>query len=313
MQPTTRERVLKYGLPIAVVGLVAAGVAASGQGIDVSKLDVRTLFESPCERPIQYTLGAFDERFGISRTELESALAESASLWNAAAGKTLVERGETNAVVVNLAYGEHQQNAQLGQAIDAEQSAYESKRAEVEATRSEYLALRARFEASEAAFKRDNEEYDESVAYWNARGGAPSGEYEKLQEEQRSLERKQRALNALVDEVNALAKRLGTEVDELNALVRATNAKVNVYNEDAGSDFNQGTYISDEAGERINIYEFTNKRELKRVLAHEFGHALGIDGHVENPESIMYSYNIDSTFELTQEDIAALKIACELE
>ena len=46
-----------------------------------------------------------------------------------------------------------------------------------------------------------------------------------------------------------------------------------------------------------------------RVLVHELGHALGI-GHVENPDSIMYSYSIGETLTLSEEDLAALKEVC---
>jgi predicted Zn-dependent protease len=50
------------------------------------------------------------------------------------------------------------------------------------------------------------------------------------------------------------------------------------------------------------------------VLAHEFGHALGLD-HVEDPQAIMY-YLMDKQnikdLKLTTDDINALKKGCNI-
>ena len=114
-----------------------------------------------------------------------------------------------------------------------------------------------------------------------------------------------------VDELNALADTVQERVAELNALADETNRKVNTYNKTLGHDFDQGNYVEDENGKRITIFTFEDEMELKRVLAHEFGHALGI-GHVEDAGSIMYSYNIGDALELSEADLVALKQVCEL-
>lgn len=59
----------------------------------------------------------------------------------------------------------------------------------------------------------------------------------------------------------------------------------------------------------INIYEFGSVTELRRVLAHEFGHALSMP-HTDNKESIMYYMNEGKKLELSNEDIKALDIIC---
>lgn len=312
MDTNRNKAAIGYGLLVLAIGGSAAAYIASGKTIEWSVRDVQEFFTPACETPIRYTIGTIDPRYDVSRAEVAAALEEAAALWNEAAGKTIVEAGAEQAIPINFVYSAYQQNAELGAAIDAEQEAYEKKREEVEAMRVSYQSLRARFQSAKAAFSRRAAAYDEQVEYWNERGGAPPKEYEELQAEQRSLAREQEALNQRADEINTLARDLNTEVEALNRLAERTNAKVGTYNKTAGTDFDQGTYTEDREGKRISIYEFTNATELKRVLAHEFGHALGI-GHVENPESIMYSYNIGEAFELSAEDIAALKQRCRLE
>ncbi|HYD93407.1 MAG TPA: matrixin family metalloprotease [Candidatus Paceibacterota bacterium] len=267
-------------------------------------------FAPPCEEPLSYYVAAVDPRFGVSPLEVEDALNDAAALWNEAAGKTILVPGDE--VSVSLVYSEVQETVELGEVIDAEQASYDAKRAEVEALRDRFQDARETYEANLAAFERDVDAYERQVASWNAQGGAPPGVYASLQEEERELSRRQEELNSEVADLNALGGTINEAVRDLNVLARKLNARVDRYNEHAGEDFEQGNYVEDAEGKRISVYEFENGTEFRRVLAHELGHALGME-HIENPESIMYSYNIGTSLALTPEDIGELKDVCRLE
>jgi predicted Zn-dependent protease len=92
---------------------------------------------------------------------------------------------------------------------------------------------------------------------------------------------------------------------------RKINANVSTYNKGAGTDFEQGEYKKDASGATIVINEYKTTADLTRVLTHEFGHALGLE-HVENPASIMFSYNVGSGLALSDEDIGELKAVCRI-
>lgn len=62
---------------------------------------------------------------------------------------------------------------------------------------------------------------------------------------------------------------------------------------------------------QTNIRRFDNYKDMKFVLAHEFGHVLGI-GHVKDDKALMHEWkkeqNADNII-LTRDDINALKKA----
>ncbi len=293
-------------LQLALVLVLLAGLGT------VLYMQAKPLLTEPCTEPIAYSLGELDTRFGISSEALLSALQEAEAEWEEAAGRDLFTYSEEGALSVNLIYSTQQQASELGEVISAEQSAYDAKKRELEELKTAYARVKSLYEALAEAYDKLSAEYHKQVTYWNSQGGAPEKEYEELNDMREELERRQERLKESAEDANDIANSLNARVDELNALAQKVNTKVDVYNQNAGDEFDQGDYQEDADGKRINVYEFGTAMDLKRVLAHEFGHALGI-GHVENPSSIMYSFNAGSMLELSEEDVQALKDTCRLD
>lgn len=100
-----------------------------------------------------------------------------------------------------------------------------------------------------------------------------------------------------------------SQVASYNASVSALNAEVFEYNQTAGHPFREGEYVRDDSGERITIFEFVGTGQLERVLAHEFGHALGL-GHNTDPKAIMYAKNESGSLTPRFADLLALRALC---
>jgi hypothetical protein len=235
--------------------------------------------QQPCLNPIGFKIGIIDNRFGLSQAEFKQISIQAEEIWNKDAGKPLFKYDPKGALTVNLIYDSRQANADKNAGII---STINETTQSADAVRTQFLALELN--------------YKQSLADYNA----------LLAERQdfNAIESKRLEVNALAEQINALVKKY-------NYLVNIANTNINTVNQSAGKEFEEGEYVYDQNGKRINIYEFKTRSELIRVLAHEFGHALNMD-HNKNPKSIMYYLNQSSNEIPTAEDTQALKAVCRM-
>jgi predicted Zn-dependent protease len=72
--------------------------------------------------------------------------------------------------------------------------------------------------------------------------------------------------------------------------------------------FHKGEYN----GKEITIYQYQDRDDLILILAHELGHALGLN-HVADPKAVMHELLSDQdldTLTLTDADVQELHTAC---
>lgn len=251
-------------------------VGAAGSGLYYEYQNTR-----PCAHPVSYAIGAVDTRFGIANSALITQAKAAAAIWNKAAGKTVLVYDPKAGLKINLIYDAREANAKLGNEIAIQQDKADTARAALDTLQAQYVS--------------EQTAYDQAVSAVNARGGATRSEADTL--------------NAQRDALNALADSINSQVAAFNASVDALNTIVAQYNQTAGHTFEEGEYVRNAADERINIFEFVGNIQLKRVLAHEFGHAIGL-GHDADPKSIMYAKNESGNLVPTTADLSALHAVC---
>lgn len=270
-----------------VFAALLLGVLISPIGT-LAKEKVQIAF-SPCDAPITYRVDEADPQFHISKSDFVQKVQESASIWNTAYGKEIFKYDPEGNVGINLTFDGRQT---ITDNISSLEGNITNGKGNLETVRTEYDR---RGNSFEARVKKLNED----VAYWNERGGAPENEYNKMLEEQNSLKAEANALNEM-------ARSLNQSTNEFNSNVRELNQTIDTFNEALQQKPEEGVY--NESDLRIDIFFNTNNNTLIRTIAHELGHARGLD-HVTNENSVMYEKTFPE-YSLTSEDIAELNKAC---
>lgn len=267
-----------------------------------------------CPVPINYRLGVIDDSFSLSEAEAKEYIAQAANVWEGVSEQDLFVYNDEAAFTINFVFDERQEAANQ-QTADRER--LDSISSQNEQFRTQIADLQSRYESRNADFLNAKNQYDEQLLSYNDavrqandRGGATPAAFTALEKERVSLQEQSNQLQAEASALNQLAQQLNDLSTEGNRLIETYNQEVRAYNALYGEahEFTQGDY----QGGEINVYKFSNEFELTTVLAHEFGHALGID-HVEQPGALMY-YLLDDELDqvpvLSEADIAAYQTEC---
>ncbi len=245
---------------------------------------------SACDKPIRYALGVVDERFNLSEDEFLSDTAGAASIWNNTLGKTLFLYDPQGELTINLVFDQRQS---LTNDISQLENQIKTGKNSLDPQISEYEKLAE-------DFKKRISDLNARIDFWNSQGGAPKDEYEKLTKEQSGLKEE-------ADRLNAMAKSLNLSTKEYNTKVGTLNQTVKSFNEVISQKPEEGLYRGKENS--IDIYFNINNDELVHTLAHELGHAIGLD-HNANSESIMYPYTTQVLVP-SMDDAEQLKKICQ--
>lgn len=273
-----------------------------------------------CDQTVTWRIGTIDPHFEMDEDSLKSIVQSVSGLWSDAAGYTAIAYDPDGEVELNFYYTDQQQytedEQQLADRIDRLRQGYYSLN--VMYQRQEKL-----FEDEEEAFNKKQAEYNSTVEEYNQTLSRIRTAGVRSRELDQKLKKLRRDVEVQDTELTDLRKNLHEQEAELQKLSDRLNRQADTFNEltyqykkrfSGWRTFYQGVYLNVGDKRKINIYQFDDIGRLKLILAHEFGHALGLD-HVGNPKSVMYYLTERQNtlnLQLSEEDIRAIQVRCVL-
>ena len=242
-----------------------------------------------CPVPLSYRLGELDDSFSLTREEAQIQITLATDVWEELAVRDLFVYDPAADFTVNFLFDTRQETVNSEEAgrvaLDKQKQKNDEVVGQIQQLQTEYDALAENYEARVVTYEVRLDAHNQEVSTYNDRGGAPAVVFERLENEKRSLATEADSLNSTAQALNQLAQEINQLSERGSKIVDQYNRDVNEYNAEFGyaREFTQGDY----QGDKINIYSFSTENELQKVLAHEFGHALGID-HIDDNSALMY-------------------------
>lgn len=245
---------------------------------------------------IHYRIGEIDPRFNVSVDDVKFLAYEATQIWEKGVHQTLFQYDANAKLSINLLYDERQQNSLYVDHINAK----------MDKKSNELDALNQRLEQQLHQLKQRRQTLEEDYAalhkeqsIWSLSEFASGENMQRLKQEEQKLRKIQNQLSNEWDAYHLNVQLYNEKIEDFNQHARQARE----YNQKSPPRmFHKGIY----SGERIDVYQFSNKNDLKVTLAHEFGHALGLSHH-QDPKALMYpsmSQQELENFELLPADLA---------
>jgi chaperonin cofactor prefoldin len=275
--------------------------------------------EHQCHEPLTWRIGKIDARFGIDAEALIQLMEEAAALWSDAAGTPLVEYDPNGQVTVNLFYSDQQRftdnKESLLNEIKTLRQRFYAQQLQFQTRSSEHQRLIRKFNRLQQQYNESVDAHNNIMMRANGNGFMSDTDDRKVKEIKQRVSQLDKKLQPIRNEIQSEEESLIELSEELNSLADQVNEMLFRYRDryDTWKTFHQGAYFKAGNQKKINIYSFQHLSELKLILAHELGHALGIE-HVSSPGSVMH-HMADAAqgeqLQLSNADINALMNLCE--
>lgn len=267
--------------------------------------------QHPLDTRLRYKIGHIDSRFNISHEQLQNLAQQATDIWFLGTQKQFFVYDPNAQLTINLIYDQRQadteaRNNQITQ-IEQHRAYTDNERQKLTQFESDLNFYKQQIDQLKSNYQDKLDRYNQQVENFNQSHQSRSqAGLEHLKFQKQQLQYEQQQLEQQIEGFNQKVTVLNTQVDNVNQMKKQFNQSIDEFNRRFQPRlFDKGLFN----GREINIYEFQSDDDLRLTLAHEFGHALGLN-HTTEPHSLMYPVLEEQDFKnfsLTTADITLLQ------
>jgi hypothetical protein len=254
-----------------------------------------------CQTPLGWRLGNLDPEFGLTATQAEAIIHQAATMWNDKTGQELLRHDPVNGFLIDFKFDARQQQLLKQRLLQRNLTRYDDA---IQPGLQQIPEKVAELNRQIADFHQQKAELQTQINQW--RPTNPNAETQRLRLEQQ--------LKSLVREGEWLIEQreqLQRDQNYLNETIRQRNELVETAQPDELSvAFEVGLMTIRQQQRTMTIFAFSSETDLIATIAHEFGHAFGIE-HTQDPASIMFYQLTAQQQQLTQVDVDAWRNTCQ--
>lgn len=254
-----------------------------------------------CQSPLGWRLGNLDPAFNLTEAQAIKLISAAASMWNNASGKELLRYDPAQGFVIDFKFDARQQQLLKQRLLQRNLARYDDA---IEPGLETLPEKFAELDQKIADFNQQKAQLQQQISQFQ-----PNAQNAEAQ--RRQLEQQQQSLIREADWLEQQRQQLLRDQNYLNETIRQRNELVQTAEQPtAAAAFEVGLMTIKQLQRQMTIFAFSSETDLIATIAHEFGHAFGIE-HTEEPDSIMFHQLNAQQQQLTAADLRAWQSTCQ--
>ncbi|MBC67689.1 matrixin family metalloprotease [Acinetobacter sp.] len=258
----------------------------------------------PFDTRLRYRIVDVDPRFKLTTEQVKQLSMQATQIWKDGTGQDYFVYAPNAQLAIHFIYDERQieseQRREHLSQLETGQRQWLDKKQRLDQTEQEILNNKQFLDLKQQQLNQQIQQYNQEQLTAQQR---PESIVDRdyFQRRQQALQDNIQQVQQEITQYNQKISTLNQQVDELNQLNQQLDQSVHQYKQRFQPHlFHKGLFN----GREILIYEFESEDDLRLTLAHELGHALGLQ-HANDPTALMYPLMKDQNaenFSLTQAD-----------